>query len=547
LKLWESLAGSGHGSGRLHCWVDGSFQTAEWSEVVTDAEAMAAALRRAGVEPGARVATVLTNGPATVRGLLAVWLAGGVVASLPVPARGMELHEYAEQLSRLCGHAEASLFVTEERLREAFPAPNVPGLQMCSWESLQGAGSIDASPPGEDELAFVQYSSGSTGTPKGCMLTPRAIAAQLEIIAKMSDAVPGEETVCSWLPLSHDMGTFGCLLFAWAWGFDLVLSTPERFIQSPRTWFGDAAESGATLSAGTNSALHFATRAQRSARFSKELVMKACVIGAERIEWETLAAADAVFGPLGMPARAFMPAYGLAEATLAVTAIGVDVEPHAIAVDTAALASNEIVRAALDEETATKLVSLGRPCPGVEVRLDRPDALADVTVRSPSLASGYLADPETTRSRFRDGAVVTGDLGFKVDGELFLVGRTDDLLSVGGRNVYARELEDAIGRLDPIRSGCCTIIDAPTNGTARLVALLELKQPTDDLRSIARSAARLATAKAGVDLDECVFLEKGALPKTPTGKVQRFRCRHLLDSGNMTPVGRVALRGTTPV
>ncbi len=543
MQLWESLAGTQLSSGRLHCWVGDGFETADWTDVVADAQGMAAALRSAGVEPGARVATVLTNGPATVRGLLAVWLAGGVVASLPVPARGMELDEYAEQLSRLCGHAEASLFVTEERLRAAFPSPRVPGLRTCSWESLAGPGSIDPSPPGEDELAFVQYSSGSTGTPKGCMLTPRAIAAQLEIIADMSAAVPGEETVCSWLPLSHDMGTFGCLLYAWAWGFDLVLSTPERFIQSPRTWFADAADSGATLSAGTNSALHFATRAQRSAPFSKPMRMKACVIGAERIEWETLAAAREVFAPLGMPARAFMPAYGLAEATLAVTATSVDDDPHAVALDTAALADNAIEQAAFDDETATKIVSLGRPCAGVELAFDQPDALADVTVRSPSLAGGYLADPDATRARFRDGGVVTGDLGFELEGELYLVGRADDVLSVAGRNVYARELEAAIARLAPVRNGGCTIIDVPGDRTARLVALVELREPTDDLRSIARSAAQLAAAKAGVDLDECVFLEKGALPKTPTGKIQRFRCRHLLEQGNVSAVGRVELRG----
>jgi fatty-acyl-CoA synthase len=541
VNLWESLVEERYGRGYLRCAVDGQLEASPWSDVVADAHTMATALRRLGVAPGTRVATVLTNSPAAVRGLLAVWLAGGVVASLPVPARGMQLDEYAEQLAALCRSGDAIAFVTDERLREALPPPLVQALGARSWESLRGPGSIDPSPPGDDEIAFVQYSSGSTSAPKGCMLTPAAIAAQLELLADMSGAVPGEETVCSWLPLSHDMGVFGCLLFAWAWDFDLALSSPERFMQAPRSWFRDAADHGATLTAATNSAVHYATRAQRSARFSGELRLRVCVIGAERIEWETLAAATEVFGPFGMPANVFMPAYGLAEATLAVTATAVEQAPHAIAVDTTALAQEEIAPVALEDDTATKIVSLGRPCRDVNVRLGDPRRLAEVYVRSPCLASGYLRDPERTRACFCDGELATGDLGFMADGELFLVGRSDDVLSVSGRNVYARELEAAIGALPPVRTGCCTIVDVPGDRVARLVALIELKEPVDALGEIAAKAAGLARAKAGVNVDECVFLEKGALPKTPTGKIQRFRSRRLVERGSLEPLGRVVL------
>ena len=541
MQLWQALVGDGRGSGVLHCWAGDRFERYPWSEVVAEARSMAGGLRRAGVEPGTPVATVLTNSPPSVAGLLGVWLAGGVVASLPVPARGMELEEYGAQLSAICADVEASLFVAEDRLLGVLPEPIAHGVDARSWESLAGGPAIEPSPPEDGEIAFVQYSSGSTGAPKGCMLTAGAIASQLELLADMAAASPGEETVCSWLPLSHDMGVFGCLLFAWAWDFDLVLGSPERFMLSPRTWFRDMADCGATLTAGTSSALHFAARGQRSRSLGRELRLRVCVIGAERIEWEALAGAIEAFGPCGLRPGALMPAYGLAEATLAVTANGVDREPRAIAVDTVALADGEVREVAFDE--GTTMVSVGRPCKGVGVRLAHPEGLADVYVRSPSLSAGYVGDAERTRERFRDGEPLTGDLGFMLDGELYVAGRSDDVLSVSGRNVYARELEAAIGSLGGVRTGCCTIVDVAGDRVSRLVLLLELNGRAGELGEIAATATDLARARAGVNLSECVFLEKGALPKTPTGKVQRFRCRQLLEAERLDPLARIATDG----
>jgi fatty-acyl-CoA synthase len=410
---------------------------------------------------------------------------------------------------------------------------------VVSWDALDDAPMLDPSPPGLDDLAFIQYSSGSTGRPKGCMLTPRAIAAQLELIRSMMDGQPGRETVCSWLPLSHDMGLFGCLLYAWAWDNDLMLSTPDRFIASPRTWFSDMAQCGCTQSAGTSSALHLAARTQRSVRLPRELRLRSLVIGAERIEAQALDAVLATFQPAGLRPAALRPAYGLAEATLAVTATGIDVSPRTRSVDSVALADGLIQDPAAATGAATALVSLGRPGPGVELRFREPGRVSELHVRSPSLFDGYYGDPDQTSEHLQDAEFATRDLGFLHDGELFLVGRSDDVLSVGGRNVYTREIEAAVSAFDGVRRGCCAIVDVPDNGTSRLAMVLELRDGCEGFEQIALAAARTATAKAGIDLSECVFLEKGALPKTPTGKVQRFRCRELLLREGLSPVRRI--------
>jgi len=544
MHLWDALTRERHGDGTLHCWTGERFETASWAGVVADARRVAATLRRLGVRPGSRVASVLSNSPAAVRGVLGVWLAGGTLASLPVPARGMDVEDYRDQLRTLVAHLDPAVFAIDADLRALLPAP-LGAARVVAWQSLDGVARLDPEPPEIDDVAFIQYSSGSTDTPKGCMLTARAIAAQLETIRTMLDGAPGAETVCSWLPLSHDMGLFGTLLYAWAWDYDLTLSSPQRFMVAPRTWFEDMARYGCTQTAGTGSALHFATRAQRAARLPGRLRLRSIVIGAERIEASVLGDALAAFGPAGLLPTALRPAYGLAEATLAVTATRTAAAPRVRTVDAAALADGEVRAARRADAGTTTLVSLGPPCDGVELRFPTTERVSELHVRTPSMFSGYYAEPERTRERLRDGELATRDLGFLHDGELFLVGRTDDVLCVGGRNVYASEIEAAVSTLDGVRPGCCTIVDLPGTRSPRLALLIELRDGRTGYEAIASAAARTATAKVGVTLSECVFLEKGGLPKTPTGKIQRFRCRELLASGRLPALRRISLGGRT--
>lgn len=538
-RLWEMLLTRKRST--LRCLVGDRFQASGWDAVLARAEHVASGLRRAGVHEGDRVAMVLGNTRSAVEGMIGTWLAGATVASLPVPARGMSLAEYSSQLTRICRHVSSPLLLSDQMITDAI-GDGMQEIDVRSWESLDDVGRIDASPPAEDEVVFIQYSSGSTSSPKGCMLSAEAIAAQMEILGSMAAVEPGAETVASWLPLSHDMGTFGCMLLSLFWDFELVLSSPQRFMYSPRTWFGDCAQWGATLTAGPNSGVHFAARMQGRARLSEQLRLKVCVVGAERIEWTALTAATQAFAPYGLRPEVFLPAYGLAEATLVVSASEVDATPHAVHLDALALADGQIVEIDEDAEAASPFVSVGAPCAGVEVRLADPTRLSEIMVRTPSLASGYHGEPELTAQRFCDQELATGDLGFQRDGELYVVGRSDDLLSVAGRNVYARELESAVERLEAVRNGCCTVVDAPSGPTTRLVMLLEAKQDTSSSYvEIAGAAARIAAAKAGVSISECLFLAKGALPKTPSGKVQRFRCRALVLSDQLAPLKRVPI------
>ncbi len=546
MSFWDRLVAGG-GGGRLRCWVDDRYDDAAWADVSRDAEAMTRGLRDAGVEPGSRVAAILTNDPFTVRGVLATWLAGGALASLPVPARGMSLDEYAAQLRTLCEHVEPSVLLVQERMLGLLPPDLAARWNARSWESVAGSGRVDPSPPGDDEVAFIQYSSGSTSTPKGCSLSTRAIEAQLDML--METAVAPAEIDVSWLPLSHDMGMFGHLVMCWANPHTLYLGTPERFAMSPRTWFQDCADFGATFTCGTNTALAVAARAHRGGRFGagRELNLDVLLLGAERLEWETVRAALDTFGPYGLRPETIMPAYGLAEATLAVTHTPRGEAPRYVCVDGIGLADGEVREIGEDEPAATRIVGAGVPLSGVEVRGAREHELEEIRITSRSMAEGYHADPVRTAERFVDGELRTRDLGFVRDGVLYPVGRVDDVISIGGRKVYAREIEAAVDGLDGLRRGCSTVVDTHDGTAQRLTLLVEVRDSDSegdgDARRIAEAAAGLAMAKGAIVLDRCLFLEKGTLPKTPSGKIQRYRCRQLLDSGRLAAVADIDMAG----
>jgi fatty-acyl-CoA synthase len=541
--LWTGLTESAasHATS-LHCWVGDRYEAAPWSAVVSDAESMTAGLRGAGVRPGARVATILTNGPYAVRGLLAAWLAGAAVASLPVPARGMDAAEYRDQLLAIQRNLRPELFLVEARLLDLVPEEVRRVVPVRTWESFAGSGRVGATPPGDDEVAFIQYSSGSTSTPKGCMLTPRAIAQQVGMLSRLIEPDPARDVTVTWLPLSHDMGVFGSLLTSWWSGVEMYLSTPERFMFSPGTWFSDMATVGGTMTVGTNTALYLAARAaSRSAAMAKGLRVRVCIVGAERVEVETLRYVTDTLGRFGFRDNAFMPAYGLAEATLAVTATRAGEAPRSLSVDAVALADGDIVDVEPDDPVATGIVGAGTPCEGVELTGVADGLLAEIGVRSPSLALGYHGDERQTRDRFRDGVLLTSDLGFLRDGHLYPVGRADDVISVAGRKVYAREIENAIEGIDGVRRGCSTLISRKDGARTRLTLIIEPRNSRVDYRALAESAGAVAMAKGAVALDECVFLGRNDLPKTPTGKIQRHRCRHLLESGGFDPLATVEL------
>lgn len=541
--LWEAYETARDDRPRVRSWEGDRFETHTWDEWRRAAERTGAGLRRRGVGPGVRVAAVLTNTFDVCATVFGVWLAGGTLLSLPTPRRGQDPLDYVAQLRRICADADAQLMLLERRFVELLPGPEAFGVALASFDALPAGGPFDATPPADDEVAFVQFSSGSTGDPAGCMLTMGAIAEQERMIVER--VAPDEETVgVIWLPLSHDMGLFGGLLVNWITGMQGTLSSPERFLRQPGTWFDDCAAFGAHITMGPSFGLALATRRARTRPPRGRIPLRTFVLGGERIEFSTLREADEVLGPYGIGLSTLLPAYGLAEAALAVTMKRRDGRPpRARALDVRALYEGELVERAAGEQGALELVSCGPPVEGAAVRIGGPGPVGRICVRSPSLTAGYLGEEARTRTPVVDGELRTGDLGFMHDGELHVIGRTDDVIVAGGRNLSARDAELAVERCAGVRPGCAALVDLPGEVGPRLLLALELREDgTAGARaSLAREAAEAAYRAIGLRVEACAFLAPGTLPKTPSGKIQRFRCRALLHEETGAVVERVAL------
>lgn len=536
MSLWDELTDAAKFAQTIWSWDGADFVQGTIGEEFEQARRVAAGLRKLGVRPGDVVPAVITNGRDATPGFGGIWLAGATIASLPIIARGMSVEGYVAQLDALCELVGAPFFLAEERFLAFLPPDSGLRAKPVGYRSLIETPALaPVEPPPLDGTVFVQFSSGTTGEPRGVELTGRAIEAQLAMLARALEIDPQRDVGYMWLPFSHDMGFFGCVLLALYTGMSGVRATPERFLQSPRSWFDDCARFGATLTAGPPSAVHFATRAELAKPSADPLSLRLCLVGAELVEWDALAACAEAFAPRGLRMEAFTVAYGLAEATLAATIGDLAAPPRRVWVDVDELAEGRVAVAAEGADGARAITSVGAPVGETQVEID--PGGGEVLIASPSLASGYLGQPEATAERFREGVVRTSDLGFVRDGELFLVGRSDDVLIVGGRNVYVQDLERAMEAEQGVRSGNCAVVDVSGGGgRTRVGVVAELQSGAFEPQRVAEGLRRLAMTRLGLPVDDVVFLEPGAFPKTPSGKIQRYRCREILERSRAAAV-----------
>jgi fatty-acyl-CoA synthase len=516
---------------------DAGIRRTNWAECVTDAERFALGLRRLGCRPGTQIGYVLTNSQAAATALMGAWLAGVTVLSLPLPTRAFTGDAYARYLTKIVASTDAEMLFCDQNIHSALENAGFVSLPVWDFADIRSGGVFEPSPAGIDDVCFIQFTSGSTATPRGCTLTMRAIGAQLERLAQRIE-MDQRESAVAWLPLSHDAGVFGALLIPWLVGAPLLMGTPQRFLVSPRTWLADCASFRARMTAVPPSAIDLALRRGLPTN-GESLNLRSCILVGERAPWASLLAADSALANSGLSLRNFVTTYGLAEATLAATTSKPGSRPTSLAVDAAALARGEVRLAGREDLNSTRLASAGTPLPDVSVRIDGGNKFGEIVVASPSLAQGYL---NADSSRFRDGEIYTGDLGFMENGELYFAGRKDDIITVAGLNMLAGEVEETLSRITGVRPGSCVLVEVHKRSKAQIIALAEPSRDVTDLEDLEGLAHQvLAQAAAhGMPAKECLILQRGALPRTPSGKVQRHRCREIAISNMELVQARVA-------
>jgi acyl-CoA synthetase (AMP-forming)/AMP-acid ligase II len=404
-----------------------------------------------------------------------------------------------------------------------------------------------------DTLAFLQYTSGSTGTPKGVMINHRCLLHNQQAL-KAAFGHSEHSIGVGWLPLFHDMGLIGNALQALYLGTSCVLMSPLDFIQKPVRWLQAISRYGATTSGGPNFAYDLLCQQVSTAQLD-ELDLSRWEVafsGAEAVKPETLDRFVAKFAACGFQRRAFYSCYGMAEATLLITGGEKAEPPLVVHVQEEALANNRVALTGPGQKRTQALVSCGRPWLDGKIAIANPDTLTpcqpeeigEIWVATAGLGKGYWQQPELTAQTFQarletgEGPFLrTGDLGFMLNGNLFITGRRHDVLVFWGLNHYPQHIEHTASQLHPgFSHNSCAAFSVPVAGQERLVLAQEVQRShRKSLRAkdIASTLHWIVFQEHFVDVYALALVSPGGLPKTPSGKIQRSQCRQQYLNGTL--------------
>jgi acyl-CoA synthetase (AMP-forming)/AMP-acid ligase II len=417
-----------------------------YKRLANSARRHASLMRAVGISPGDVVALLHRNSPEFVAAFFGCLMLGGTPAPLAIPSRFRGGPQFLENVQRSLQVGQVrAVSAAAEFAPSIAPAVSDCGADLVVCDLDDGAAEYEAEliPP---EIGLLQFSSGSTGPPRGVRVPLTALEANIETIVSWTNGRAEKDAVATWAPLHHDMGLIGCLLAPVSRGVDVWLMEPEHFIRSPLRWLRCFGESGATVTAVPAFALGHVIRRVRPdmLRGLDFTGWQALVVGAERIDASTIGEFSDLLDPFGFSRSTLMPAYGLAEATLAVCGSRRDEQPRITTVAASSLIPGQPVRMAADERDQVALVGCGRPLPGVRISILGEDGQAlpegyvgEIEVTSPSVARGYAV--RASRHEL-NGVVRTADAGFLLEGEVFVLGRIGDSVKLQGRWIFAEDL-----------------------------------------------------------------------------------------------------------
>jgi acyl-CoA synthetase (AMP-forming)/AMP-acid ligase II len=534
---------------------DGRTTRLTYKAVLAESLAIAAGLHARGLKPGDRVALLLPEVNDFVRAFFGISCAGLVPVPLCPPAQAGDVPTFSRQSRDLLAAGRIAALVTSDDVATLIDMDGLwPTPLVVPLETLGSAGSLAAPVPvGPDAIALLQFTSGSTAAPKGVVLTHANLRANIAAIIGPYglDIVPSDVAV-SWLPLYHDMGLIGMLLAALYARIDTVIMSPVLFLKRPTAWLDALSRYRGSVSFAPNFAYELCLRRVKNTQIDgldlSSWRIAGC--GAEPVRPDTLTAFAERFARAGFRLDSFVASYGLAEHSLAVAlsrnGLRVDV------VDASRLVhdSRAVPVAIADAQTAARqpsvrIVGCGRSFPGHAVSIvdEQGRRLPDrhvgrIIARGPSVMLGYFSDVAATADVLSDGWLETGDLGYMADGELFVCGRTKDVIIRQGRKYHPPDLESAIvdARAIPI-SGVVVFGVTRLEAADEVIAVLEARASasSDDLIDHVRRRVR---ETAGLELDRVVVAPPGTIPRTTSGKVRRAETRARFEAGTLTAPNR---------
>jgi len=529
---------------------DGTERRVRFDELFEEAQGYGAGFLAEGARPGDRVALIVPDPDAFVPAFLGALVAGLVPVPLYPPSSVIKLTAYGSTVSHVLRKAGAKLLLLPRSQRELLGellTAAAPETRIVEIEALpREHRSIDVSPR-PDDVALLQFTSGSTSAPKGVVVTHAQLAANGRSI--MFDGLRASGDVdrgVSWLPLYHDMGLIGFVVAPIFALVPVVFLPTSSFIRRPSSWLAAIHKHRGTITFAPNFAYALATRAIKDRDLAgwDLSCLRVAGCGAEPISAPVLRAFADRFAPAGFRETAYLPAYGMAEATLALSFSPLGRTLRTDRVDPRALELGEATPST--DENAAEIVGCGVALPGTEIRIVGEDGsvlgdrkVGEIVVRGPSIATGYFDDEEATKATFGGGFLRTGDLGYLDGDELFVSGRKKDLIILRGRNYFPQDIETVVAQVDGIAEGGCVAFASklPPSDEESLVIVAEAPLREGRFEALEAAVKERVYETSGLVVGKLVLIRRGTLPRTSSGKVRRAETKRRFVEGELSLSG----------
>ncbi len=540
--LCEALVRAGQtASGVTFIEHDGRSIELSYKQLLDHACVLGGSLRASGLQTGDRVALVLPEISAFVPAFFGIAAAGLVPVPLCPPAQAGDVPTFTRQSREVMAAARAAAVITSADLAPLLALHDM-ATQVLVFDDLQTGPALSAPiHVPMDAPALLQFTSGSTAAPKGVVLSHRSIHANVTSVGgPFGLNTSASDVAVSWLPLYHDMGLIGMLLGAIYTLVPVVLLSPVLFLKRPSSWLEAISKYRGSISFAPNFAYELCRRRVKPSQIAtldlSSWRIAGC--GAEPIRPESLRAFATHFAPAGFRESSFVASYGLAEHTVAATfslnGLKVDV------VDAERLVRDSRAVPVVNGSPAVRLVGCGKPFPGHALKIVDDDFnelperhVGSILLKGPSAMTGYFENPVATHETIHDSWLETGDLGYLADGELYVCGRTKDLIIRQGRKYHPPDLEAAIadGGSIPL-AGIVVFGISHLEDEDEVVAVVETRAASrrDDITDYARRRVR---ETAGLELDRVIVTAPGTIPRTTSGKVRRAETRARFEAGTL--------------
>lgn len=513
-----------------------------YNKLKQNAWILAQRLSSFGLSRGSRVAIIADTSPEFVELFFACRYAGLVPFAMPIPVNLGSHTIYVQQLRGMLESSQASIALANIDYINFLEEAAEEGT-CIQWVGTQEklrklpASDVTLEPNHPDETAYLQFTSGSTRTPRGVVITERALMCNLQGIVRSGLEIRPDDRSASWLPFYHDMGLVGLVLAPMVTQISVDYLATRDFAIRPLQWLRLISRNRCTVAFSQPFGLKLCSLRVRESDL-KELDLscwRAAGIGAEMIRPETLRNFAEKFALAGFDENAFLPCYGLAESTLAVTFSKIGKGCKSIQVDSKTLIDKKMAaRLQADGRKQNEFVNCGRPLPGHVVKIVDEDGqqlsemmVGSVLVHGNSVMTGYYNNQEETNKALKSGNWLdTGDIGFLFEGDLFITGRRTDVIIVNGRNIRAQDIEELAEQQPEVRSREASAFGInDEDGTTTIVLVIECRLTSvTERQSLTTRLQQLVYMAFGVN---CIveLVPPHTLPRTSSGKLSRFAAR----------------------